>query len=342
MRAVVYGVACRPTWRAAAARGGPGGEIGMASSLVRGLARLGVGVRTVGSLRAFALGRALDAPLRALGLPAPAYFVDAPALALARRYHILGTRSRVRLLEWFGRGPASARALGLAPAEVLLPYPDAKSGGTFLGYMLADAHGRPFADRAAIRAHLRATRARPRRRQGILWGKEARYFTGPVAELVRLLAAVCPLHACVSDERGHRPGLFTPGVTRHDALPPAAFRALLGESAFVLGVGDPVSGPTAIEALADGAALLLPRYRGPRALPGGTVVATQHPYAAAAAAPHVHLVDLDDPAAVVDLALRQLDRPRPSDADDDALAHHLAPLSSAAYLERLAELFAGF
>jgi len=324
---VVYTSAIGSRWQAEAARGGPMGELLMARSLVDGLAAIGADVTVIGSLRAFAAHRArLGFGRLPLGRR-PIYFLDPPTLELARRYRLFAARDTVRLLvlDWYGTPPGRARASRLDTAQYLLPYPDDFGWNTFLGFMLPK---RPGA-------------AAPKKRQGVVWGKDARYFRGDAAAAVATLASVCELHTTVSGARGFHPGLLPPGVINHGAMEPSAWQALLRESSFVLGLGDPVSGPTALEALAEGCAYLNPRYSAPRLVNDVPELAidSQHPYAARIGPPFVHTIDLRDRDALVraaeasfDTAARLTDRAPLEDA--------LVPFTRDRYVERLRALIA--
>ncbi len=303
------------------------GELIMVRSLVDGLQAVGAAVTVIGSLRKFVRHRARlgfgHLPLTRR----PIYFVDPPTLELARRYRLFasGDRARLFVLDWYGTTPDCARASRLDAASYLLPYPDDFDWNTFLGFMLPERRGA-----VALK-----------KRQGVVWGKDARYFRGNAAAAVATLASVCELHTTVSDARGFHSGLLPAGVINHGAMEPAAWQALLRESSFVLGLGDPVSGPTALEALAAGSVYLNPRYSAPRLVNDvpELTIDSQHPYAARIGPPFVHTIDLSDGDALVraavasfDTASRLTDRARLEDA--------LAPFTRNRYLQRLRTLIA--
>ena len=61
------------------------------------------------------------------------------------------------------------------------------------------------------------------------------------------------LHSTVSKDKGYDPKVFRPDVvTNHDMMDAASFSDLLCKSHFLLGMGDPMWGPTALEMLAHG------------------------------------------------------------------------------------------
>jgi hypothetical protein len=124
-----------------------------------------------------------------------------------------------------------------------------------------------------------ASGLRSKKGQGLVWGKEARYFDERGLELVRWLATICPLHTTIGEARGYRRGMLPPNVTNHGHLDAAAWRTLLQESNFVIGLGDPVSGPTAVEALAAGCVYVNRRYATARRVNerGPVAIRSQHP-----------------------------------------------------------------
>lgn len=339
--AVIYSVALHPRWRAAAATGGPGGELRMIAALGWGLERLGVDAVAIGTLRSFAWHRLAGRARRT----ATTYFVDPWALELACRYRLLGLRDvpRLRILEWFGTPPSRipVEPPGIVATQYLLPYPDDHGWNRWLGYLLEDDSGPLTGDRAAVAQRVR-TGIGAGRRQGVVWAKEMRYLEGPGAAIVSALAKVCPLHTTISTTRGYRPGALPAGVTNHGALEPASWRALLRDASFVVGLGDPILGPTALEALAEGCVYLNPRYGSPRPINGipELTVASQHPYAARIGPPFVRTFDPQSPESAVEAAQASLcaaDREARLAAADSRspLVEALTAFTVAPYLSRL-------
>jgi hypothetical protein len=325
---VVYTSACHPRWQARAAQGGPMGELVMLRSLVEGLRRIGARVSSIGSLRRFAAHRARHAWDRVARGRRPLYFLDPVTLELASRYRLLGAGDapRVLLLDWFGTPPSlvSAALPALTAARYLVPYPDEGGWNTFLGFALGDRIA-PVADRPA--------------RRGLIWGKEPRYVRGAAAAAIARLASVCELHATIADaDQGSTDHLPT-SVVNHGVLDQAAWRSLLRESSFVVGLGDPIAGPTALEALAEGCAYLNPCFSPPRLVNGVAelAIASQHPYAARIGAPFVFDVSLSDPESFVRAAEASFDA-EPRRARIEQLRRGLAPFRREAYESRLRAL----
>jgi len=168
----------------------------------------------------------------------------------------------------------------------------------------------------------------------MVWGKEPRYFGAPERSLIRALALRIPMHLTVP--WGDVEPLTGGGIVNHGCLDPEAWRGLLRDARFVLGLGDPILGPTALEALAAGAVLLNPSFRPPRVVDGNPGVAfdSQHGYAAEIGPPHVHAIDPGEQAGVVrtvETLLAEGPGVRP-------LPRGLAAFTRDAYVSRLAAI----
>jgi hypothetical protein len=330
MRCTLLGSAYAEPWRAAARDGGPYGEVLMMDSLAFGLRALGHDVVGIGSVRRFALERVLSP--RGLGQ----LFADPWKLLAVRGYRLIGAAAarRAFVLEWFGTPPESAAAFGVDPSRFLTPYPYAYGWNRFLGYVLHHGLAPALDDADALRARVAASLAR-KKRQGVVWGKEAKYFEGR-SELLALLASTCTLHTTLGEGRGYRPGMFPEGVINHGSLSREAWRELLAESSFLIGLGDPVSGPSALEALAEGCVYIDPTYATPRLVNGvpRLEIKSQHPFAAGIGPPFVHAVDLRDAAAVRAAAEASFDQTAVR-SELGRLVAALTPFTAQAYAERL-------
>jgi hypothetical protein len=338
MTCLVYTVAFSERWHADAQQGGPQGEMLVAESLAFGLERLGYRVVRAGSLRAFARATRLGVARRRFDFS----FFDPPTLQDARRYRLVRAAQRSFVLEWFGTAPhmVNPRVRGLTAARYLTPYPYTYGWNTFLGFILHHRSGPAVTNETALRERVRSS-LRRKKRQGVIWGKEGRCLAER-GELLAKLAAICPLHATVDPRRAPPNGLPC-GVINHGALSRAAWRELLSESNFVIGVGDPISGPTALEALAEGCVYLNPAYEPPRHVYGVAAlpVRSQHPYAAGLGAPFVRTMDITDSAAVIDAAETSL-HPVMQGEPCERLIEHLAPFTEARYCERLRGILEAF
>jgi mannosyl alpha-1,6-glycoprotein beta-1,6-N-acetyl-glucosaminyltransferase, isozyme B len=270
----------------------------MRRSLVSGLGRLGYEVVDVPSLRRLTLERLRF--WRDGTRNADLLFTDPWKLQAACQHHLLGRRAldRCLVLEWFGTPPertAPSLGAGAAP-RYLTPYPYGQGWNTFLGFVLHEGLTPVLTDRDTLRQRLCAARRR-KKPQGVVWGKETRYLEGH-GELLARLADLGPLHVTATRDTltlPHHPGIVRRGVLSRDA-----WREVLAESSYLIGLGDPVLGPSPLEALAEGCLYIDPRYPSPRyvndrpELP----VRSQHPFAAAIGPPFVLEVDLEDHRSV--------------------------------------------
>jgi hypothetical protein len=365
MKAILYTAATRPDWRTRAARGGAMGEIVASDSLAFGLRRLGYEVVEIGSLRQFArhflsawrhrrrsAGESPLPPSRGLRRRLDYVFFDPVTFELACRYRLLrrGLGHLCLVLEPFGTSPGrvSGRAPWLDTRRYLTPFPDDHGWNTFLGVLPFREDDQPPTDPPALRARI-AGRLGGKKRQGVIWAKEARYLQGEAGRLVEWLSSVCTLHATLAPENGVRPGRLPAGVVNHGCLAPARFRELLAESSFLIGLGDPIAGCSPIEALAAGCVYINPRFspvryvNGERDLP----VSSQSPWAEKIGPPFVQTVDLQDHEAVLraahtsfdGVALRAaLDGTKGSQALVEAVWDYFEP----AYLDRLRGILQSF
>ena len=137
-----------------------------------------------------------------------------------------------------------------------------------------------------------------RQPRGIMWGKDSRHFEGKV-DILKSVANFVPLVATST-----MPVFQHKNVQWLGHQTPQSWRELLTRSKFLLGLGDPLLGPSAIEAIASGCMYINPIY--PIPVRDGAFN-SQHPYAdAKIGKPYVcsyRINDLDSLKLCVDLAL---------------------------------------
>ena len=269
--------------------GGPAGEQVLFRSLIAGLRNCS-DVRLTVSEDA----RAIAGVLRDLGARLHMLFIDQYALddVLPMRRSDMalwrGTVAcRLRLIDYWGTPPPQ-NWWSLHMHQFLVPF---ENGYNYrLGFFVAE-DGAPAAAREGA----------TRKAQGIVWGKEQKYFRRHAAALRALASSGIRLVATVDAQRMLPGGgdatmrdLFRDSIDNVGHLSQEGWHALLHESAFVLGLGDPVIGPTPVEALAAGCAYLNPVYPAPRQLGQNARVKlrTQHDPLAAVGPPAVLDVQL--------------------------------------------------
>ena len=171
---------------------------------------------------------------------------------------IRGQDAKIFILDFFGSPKLRGSGLNVPPARFLTAY--GSPWNTFLGFYL------PPLPTAGAR----------REQRGVIWGKDANHFDGKEATLrhvadhgVKLIAT-----ATIVGPAGR---LFV-----HDNVQwlghqtAAGWQELLASSKFLLGMGDPLLGPSAIEAIAAGCMYINPIY--PEPAKNGLL--SQHPWAA--------------------------------------------------------------
>jgi hypothetical protein len=255
-----------------------------------------------------------------------------------------GREADVFVLAYFGLRSSGGGgvALGASPPYVLPPshiltaFPTSL-GGTFLGWDQAQPHApRPeqCAPGVATRACLAEALAGrpplpPRRRQGVVWGKKADYFVGREA-WIGAAGALAPL---LSTAPPGAPALPA-SVTVLGTLAPPAWGALLAESSFFMGLGDPLLGPSPLDALAAGVVYIDATFGGSGVRAELAAWGSQHPYLAAAVGePYVCSAQLGNETALQACVARALRLDLPPLVPPD-----FAP---AAYHARVREIFAG-
>jgi hypothetical protein len=219
-----------------------------------------------------------------------AVFVDYVALKWLRAQ---GARARLRrealfLLDSFGTSAAAnalpqaagtaagiglfcCEGLDLAHVLTLGPAPGNTLLGTAVFAAAPAAAGAAAARLPRVAEEVLALPPAARPRLLLLHGKQCAFLPPAAAPMGAALRAVlAAFHAAgflLLDTMdwggcggGHRPA----EVVSLGVLAPAAMRRLQGEAHVLLGLGKPLLGPQALEALADGMAVALPRYASPR------------------------------------------------------------------------------
>jgi len=332
-----------------AARGGPAGEILIRQRLQAALAALGGTVDVAASDDQFEQLTRTTAQVDAYSL----IFLD-PWTFVGRgwvpRPLIAGREGRVFLLSFFGMpdGPQAMHGAAIPPRHVLTPYPVPGAGNGFLGYAQEPAWrgtrtGDPRSPSpllARAEEDARGLSVPPRKlRQGVVWGKQAEYFRGRWPALERLAReARVALHVTLPPAAVPAAAVAAGLIVPHGHLGRDEWRALLASSRLMLGLGDPLSGPSAVDAVASGAVFLNPRY--PPGEPKERFFTSQHPFLQdAVGAPYVCSFDWTAFDTLLACALSALGGP-----DEEGAAPDLPPfipteLTEAAYSQRVRDIF---
>ena len=208
--------------------------------------------------------------------------------------------------------PQQQVARGTKVSEYLVPYPY-PCGNTMIGFRVEDK---------AYRSNP------PPKRKGLvlILGKEPKYFTPAVRRALDAVAKLAGVKLVATVPREKARGL-PPSIENRGLLDAAGYSKLLGEAQVALGLGDPVLGPGALDALEHGCAVVQVKYAKPRVerwvnprLPWRT----QHDFVDRVGAPWVASVSLEEyPGAVrraLDAVAREPPRSRlPAEYSDAAL-----------------------
>lgn len=181
--------------------------------------------------------------------------------------------SKVYMLDFFGtkgglRGPAPGlpqKGLVVPPERFLTAFgsPD----NTFLGYFMPNTSTQQYVGQAKLQ-------------QGVIWGKDVKHFSGKE----RMLQAVAKDATLVSTA--------TSKVVAHDNIrwvghqTATGWMDILRQSRFLIGLGNPILGPSAIDAVSVGCVFINPVYQKPVVV-NGYSYSSQHPYAEGLGAPYV-------------------------------------------------------
>ncbi|KAG2392031.1 hypothetical protein C9374_013516 [Naegleria lovaniensis] len=115
----------------------------------------------------------------------------------------------------------------------------------------------------------------------LVWGKEPRYFTQSVKDLLSRLHATFSPNIVIHTTLKRMEQPILPFIVNHGIKGIEEWRSLLRSVHFVIGIGDPVVGPTAMDAISCGAIFLNPVYDQERVLNnlnGWFKLKSQHPY----------------------------------------------------------------
>lgn len=206
--------------------------------------------------------------------------------------------SKIYILDFFGSRKLRGSGLNIPKERFLTAF--GSEWNTFLGYHIP----------ATI---LQQSFSIPKANRGVIWGKDSRHYENRF-QMVKFVADRVPLVASTS------------AIFQHSQIDwlghqtPENWKKLLQGSKFLLGLGDPILGPSAIDAMTAGCMYLNPRYK--RDIKG-TMFYSQHPYAEKTiGSPYVCSFDVDNQQQLkecIDLALTTDLKPViPPDFQEDA------------------------
>lgn len=186
---------------------------------------------------------------------------------------LVGLDSKVYMLDFFGskgglRGSIPGQphtGLVVPPGRFLTAFGSPEN--TFLGYYMPNASAQPVTEL-------------PKLQQGVIWGKDVRHLGGK-EKLLQAVAADARLISTATSK-----------VVAHDNIrwvghqTASGWMDILRQSRFLIGLGNPILGPSAIDAISVGCVFINPVYPKPVAV-NGYSYSSQHPYAQSLGAPYV-------------------------------------------------------
>jgi hypothetical protein len=243
-------------------QGGAAGEILVRRCLETALKDLGVKVSSIES----------DAEFNALSAADTAAFdiiVLDPWTWAARGWvpkpSLVGRSNKVYILDFFGSQSLRGSGLNVPPKRFLTAF--GSPWNSFLGFYLEDPElERKKKGDSSLPSPLRL-------QQGVVWGKDVKHFEGKVPMLQLLLTQGIHLASTATAPLFQHPNMKWLGHRT-----PQQWTALLRSSKFLLGLGDPLLGPSAIEAIAAGCVYINPIYTDSSQVKNG--MKSQHAWAA--------------------------------------------------------------
>jgi hypothetical protein len=175
---------------------------------------------------------------------------------------IRGLDDRIYILDFFGSERLRGSGLTIPPSRILTAF--GSKWNTFLGYYMEELDHREM---TSIK----------KKHQGVIWGKDTKHYTAEkVQQLKQLLdsdvmTGVQLISTSTSQILVHSSVKWVGHVSASE------WKSLLMESKFLIGLGDPLLGPSAMDAIAYGCMYINPVYQ--KGHPKREVHLSQHPYA---------------------------------------------------------------
>lgn len=185
--------------------------------------------------------------------------------------NLVGLDDRIFILDFFGSDRLRGRGMQIPPTRFLTAF--GAPGNTFLGYFMTN----------------RSDSVTAKLQQGVIWGKDPQHFKDRVP-LLKMVASDAKLMSTST-----RKVFDHPNVKWLGHLSRSQWNTLLHESKFLLGLGNPILGPSAIDAIASGCMFLNPIFDKPAV----GKFSSQHPFAEKLGPPYVCNFRLSNPKALV-------------------------------------------
>ncbi|VDM66374.1 unnamed protein product [Strongylus vulgaris] len=212
-----------------------------------------------------------------------------------RKISFLGTKQKN---PWGGHG--------LQLLQYWTFFPHTPDNG-FLGFAIHDSDVKPLFERGSHGA------------TSLVYGKE-KYMWDKCESVIGVLKNLTEVHATVADINGTESDLFS-NISNHGFLNFTGITSLLRSVNLFVGLGFPFEGPAPLEAIANGAVFINPKFDPPKSRlntiffrdkPTMREFTSQAPYIERLGKPYVYTVDINDTVALAH-AIRSalLEKPRP-------------------------------
>lgn len=159
--------------------------------------------------------------------------------------NILRHEKKVYILDFFGSSRLRGNSLAISVrSQILTAFPS--PWNQFLGYYISS-------DRTKL-----SLPRKDRLVQGVIWGKDPKYYQGKEMALTQVANAVKLVSTATQTLFHHRNVEWRGHQSNDDWL------KLLATSKFLLGLGDPLLGPSAVDAISLGCMFINPIYKSPK------------------------------------------------------------------------------
>lgn len=302
-RAVIFTMDCLASYEQGSRQGGAAGELIIRYALAEAFASFGVSLRIIRSDGEFDNLKMDDYDIILLDTWTWATKGWVP------KRNLIGHEGKVYILDFFGSPSLrnNEHALHLPPTRILTAFKS--PWNSFLGYYIP-------ADRVDM------AKGVVKKQRGVIWGKDPKHYEGKQ----RLLSVAAAKAILVSTASEHVVG--GRGFEWRGHQTPEQWLQLLAESKFLIGLGNPLLGPSAADAVSLGCMFLNPVYKTPAHI---AKYESQHPFIAEAAPDYVCSYAEGDESqllACIDRALKA-----------DLLPFIPPELTQESYMKRVQQIF---
>ena len=175
--------------------------------------------------------------------------------------------SKIYVLDFFGSKKIRGTGLNIPVDRFLTAY-KTNSYNSFLGYFIEETNMKNSSNN-----EVRNNNEKNKRNQGIIWGKDPKHFDGKI-DIIKTIAKKVSLLTTASINIFEHSNIVWLGHQEANQ-----WLELLSQSKFLLGMGDPLLGPSAVDAISRGCMYLNPIYD-KSVIVNDQSFQSQHPYAA--------------------------------------------------------------